>query len=425
MASISHSPGGLHGERPAIPVIIHQHVAEAGILHDIRSRLVHAPHVKLEHLARFDQRVAAHLDALAIAGPVATTACLAALETTSSGGLFAATVRIVEGSDEEVLGRLCAFAEAAVEIRSGLMSAFGWVSPAHLQGLVIRLLRSENEFKRLIGITACALHRVDAGIAAHVSQRSRPESRARALRAVGELGLSGSLPGTMDDDPRCRFWQIWSSVLLGARNSALEDLFGEWTKQSNDSDRALSLFLQASSVTDHVRQVLRKSMAEGMSRRTAIRSVSIVGDPSQLPWLIAHMSDERLARTAGEAFSLVTGADIGLLDLDRKPPEDFHSGPTDNPDDDNVDMDPDEGLPWPDVRKIEDWWMRNRDRFTPGQRYFMGAPVTKEHCIHVLKHGYQRQRILAAQYLCLLEPGTPLFNTSAPAWRQQRLLAQM
>jgi len=37
----------------------------------------------------------------------------------------------------------------------------------------------------------------------------------------------------------------------------------------------------------------------------------------------------------------------------------------------------------------------------------------------------QRQRVLAAHYLCLLEPGTPLFNTSAPAWRQQRLLAKM
>jgi hypothetical protein len=64
-------------------------------------------------------------------------------------------------------------------------------------------------------------------------------------------------------------------------------------------------------------------------------------------------------------------------------------------------------------------------KFQIGIRYFMGAPVTREHCIDVLKNGYQRQRILAAHYLCLLDPGTPLFNTSAPAWRQQRLLAKM
>jgi uncharacterized protein (TIGR02270 family) len=88
-------------------------------------------------------------------------------------------------------------------------------------------------------------------------------------------------------------------------------------------------------------------------------------------------------------------------------------------------MDPDEGLPWPDVAKVERWWAANSGRFALGTRYFMGAPVTREHCIGVLKNGYQRQRILAAHYLCLLDPGTPLFNTSAPAWRQQRLLAKL
>ena len=34
----------------------------------------------------------------------------------------------------------------------------------------------------------------------------------------------------------------------------------------------------------------------------------------------------------------------------------------------------------------------------------------------------QRQRMAAATYLCLLVPDTQLFNTAAPAWRQQQLL---
>jgi hypothetical protein len=55
----------------------------------------------------------------------------------------------------------------------------------------------------------------------------------------------------------------------------------------------------------------------------------------------------------------------------------------------------------------------------------MGAPVSRDHCIHILKEGYQRQRIAAALYLCLLEPGTQLFPISAPAWRQQRWLEKM
>ena len=78
-----------------------------------------------------------------------------------------------------------------------------------------------------------------------------------------------------------------------------------------------------------------------------------------------------------------------------------------------------------DPERIKAWWSKHGGRFQPGTRYFMGAEVTGEHCVDVLKNGYQRQRILAAHYLCLLEPGTPLFNTSAPAWRQQKLLAEM
>ena len=62
---------------------------------------------------------------------------------------------------------------------------------------------------------------------------------------------------------------------------------------------------------------------------------------------------------------------------------------------------------------------------TSRKRYLMGEPPFTAHCLDVLKNGFQRQRMAAAIYLCLLKPGTPLFNTAAPAWRQQRLLATM
>ena len=55
----------------------------------------------------------------------------------------------------------------------------------------------------------------------------------------------------------------------------------------------------------------------------------------------------------------------------------------------------------------------------------MGERVNIEHCKRMLREGYQRQRIAAALYLSLLQPGTPLFSTSAPAWRQQRWLAKL
>ena len=159
--------------------------------------------------------------------------------------------------------------------------------------------------------------------------------------------------------------------------------------------------------------------------RRVINGSGIAGDAAYVPWLIEQMADPARARLAGEAFSTISGMQLGQAALDQPAPENFEFGPNDDPDDPNVDMDRDDGLSWPHVDRIKKWWAVNASRFQPGTRYFMGAPVTRAHCIDVLKNGYQRQRILAAHYLCLLNPGTPLFNTSAPAWRQQRLLAQM
>jgi len=137
------------------------------------------------------------------------------------------------------------------------------------------------------------------------------------------------------------------------------------------------------------------------------------------------MGDVSTARLSASSFALITGIRWQSERLEGVRPELRVSGPNDDPNDPNVEMDEDDGLPWPDQEKVQAWWHANSHRFQPGVRYFMGEPLNRENCIRVLKEGYQRQRILAAHYLCLLNPGTMLFNTSAPAWRQQRLLAQM
>jgi uncharacterized protein (TIGR02270 family) len=172
-------------------------------------------------------------------------------------------------------------------------------------------------------------------------------------------------------------------------------------------------------------ELLRTLAQEPAQIRWLIKGAGIAGDPIYVSWLIKHMSNDTLARLAGESFTLITGADLAALDLERKPPEHFESGPNDNPNDSNVEMDEDDGLPWPDIERIERWWAQNSSRFAPGQRFFVGAPVTREHCIEVLKTGYQRQRILAAHHLCLLEPGSVLFEWRAPAWRQSHALAAL
>ena len=53
-------------QRPAIPTVVFQHLEDATALRSVRAVLVRAPHVKLLHLGRTDERLAAHLDGLSI-----------------------------------------------------------------------------------------------------------------------------------------------------------------------------------------------------------------------------------------------------------------------------------------------------------------------------------------------------------------------
>jgi uncharacterized protein (TIGR02270 family) len=421
------------GEQPhavqIIDSVVQRHVDEAAFLYATRVSIVARPSISLRDLRGLDDRLRAHLDGVSVAGEHAWPACRDALEARSAGAVFTAAIRAIEDKAQLWLDGLFELLEASPETRAGLLSAFGWLEPKLLQGIVASLIVSQDPFRRRVGIAACAMHRVDPGIvSARRLQDPSAGVRARVLRTAGEVGCLEAVPACAvairDDDLECGFWSAWSSALLGNRGAALEVLTDTGLAEGWHRRRAFRLALQALS-RDATHGVLQQLAKDPGHSRWLIQGSGIAGDSAYVPWLIKQMGNDQNARLAGEAFSLIAGADLPASKLNRTPPENFESGPNDDPDDPNVDMDPDDGLPWPDPQKVEGWWAANGSRFHKGTRYFMGAPVTREHCIDVLKNGYQRQRILAAHYLCLLEPGTPLFNTSAPAWRQQRLLAKM
>jgi uncharacterized protein (TIGR02270 family) len=415
--------------RSAIPVVVDQHVDDLAALWTARRALVNSGGARLIHLDRFDRRIRANTDGCVVAGTEGVRMLTELLEQPDSGRLFAASVVSLEVPDRAAFQR-CAVTSAVVgDPQSGLLSALGWVDRGSLTGLVRQFLSTATSSHRSLALAVCRLHGVDPGAPLQDGLReSDPNVRAEALRTIGTLGmltnLSACIPALSSDGSDVRFWAAWSAVLLGNRGAALETLMDAALSAGPQRSRAFRLALQAMPVSG-AHGALQSLARDPKDLRWLIQGSGIVGDATYIPWLIGHMAHERYARLAGEAFSLITGTDLALLDLERKPPENFESGPNDDPDDPNVDTDPDDGLPWPDPDRIKDWWAKNSGRFQPGQRYVMGAPVTREHCIEVLKNGYQRQRVLAAHYLCLLDPGTPLFNTSAPAWRQQKLLAQM
>jgi uncharacterized protein (TIGR02270 family) len=312
------------------------------------------------------------------------------------------------------------------EVVSGVVSALGWLAFEHAQPHIKTLFSSHLPILRAVGIAAFAIERVDPGIIlGEAIGDSDASVRARALRAVGELGRVDLLPrmrgGLTDSDQKARFAAAWSITLLSPNLDSLTVLRTMAESPDPFSSKALQIAIRRMDLAGaKAWQAWFSRRKEGM--RVAIAAAGAIGDPEHIPWLIEKMNFAALARVAGEAFTMITGIDLAYDDLDKNAPEGFEAGPTENPEDENVDMDPDEHLPWPDPTLIQKWWTKNKSRFQNGSRYLLGKPMSIEWLRQVLRIGRQRQRAAAALELAIRQPGQPLFEVRAPGFRQQAVL---
>ncbi len=351
-----------------IPHIIEQHVEEAGFLWGQRSNAVNEPHYDLNDLIKLDDRVAAHLDGIVVAGEYAVGVCDAILENAGLGEIFTTTVRAIVDKDQNRLDNQFALVEAAPEFLPGLYSAFGWVSAPYLQGIVAALLSSKQPLRQQVGIVACVMHQVDPGTALTETMASEePMLRARAFRAAGELGrrdlLEMCINGLQDTNVVCRFWAGWSAILLGERDKALSVLNDIVLSFNAFRQHAMHLVLKILSLPN-AQQLLKKIAQEPSNKRLLIQGAGISGDVQYLPWLINQMDDEQSSRLAGESFSLITGLDLAYLDLERDSSSDKNIDSNEDPEDEKIVVDSDDNLPWPDPEKLQAWWDINKSRFT-------------------------------------------------------------
>jgi uncharacterized protein (TIGR02270 family) len=346
------------------------------------------------------------------------------LQWEDAGEVFAAGVLALESGERSRLAPVLDVVDRVPETARGLISAFGWTPFEQVRGAIDGFLRAQPPLLRRIGIAASAIHRVDPGEYLDRALRDdNPSLRARALKAVGELGRADLLPILESqleaDEDACRFRAAWSAVLLGERGLALKILHLTAAAANPYQPRALQLVPR---VLD--RQTVRTWLTGGGGDAEALRpliiAMGVTGDPVYIPHLIPLMQVDEVARIAGEAFSMITGVDLVDEKLEDEWSQGFEAGPTEKPEDENVEMDADEDLPWPAPGLIRKWWDGNKDRFRPGRRHLCGAPITPDQCHLVLRTGYQRQRIAAALELALMRPDAPLFETRAPGFRQKR-----
>lgn len=407
--------------------IFDQHAEESAFLWILRDAAVHAPHYDLKDLIALEERIEAHLDGLRIAGDAGWQRCEEALQHEEAGEVFVATVLAIESAKPERVKRVVEVAGVNEDTLRGFASALGWLPRERIGAWAVGLLKAKHPLNRRIGLIACSLHRHDPGpVLGQIVEDDDYLVQARALRLSGELrrrDLTALVRAQLHNtDDRTRFEAARAACLL-----RLDDGPGALlTFVRPDSpwlEPALQLALRAPG-HDQAVAWIRRFAPQATLVRTVIQGTGIIGDPAGIPWLIGKMQIPELARLAGEAFTLITGADLAELDLEGEQPEGFEPGPTENPEDDDVALDADEDLPWPDPDKVAAWWTSNQARFQKGRRYLLGQPTTIEHCLEVLRSGYQRQRAAAALELALLQSKEPLFEVRAPGRRQRRMLTE-
>jgi uncharacterized protein (TIGR02270 family) len=411
----------------AIATVISQHAEEATMLWLLRRAATKSPHYSLADLAKVDGRVEAHLDGLRIASDEGWKLCEEQLAANEEGEVFAAGVMAFESAKPERIAKVISVVEAEPKTADGLVSALGWLPFEQAQAHIQNLLRSEKPVHRRVGIAVAAIHRRHPGeVLARLVRSENPAVRARALKAVGELGdlnLKANVESALHDpDAECRFAAAWSGALLGV-STVLPVLREIAESGSRRAAAAAAIALRRMDLSSA--QSWQKFLASDPKRiRPAILTAGVIGDPSLVPWLISLMERLPLARLAGESFTMITGVDLAYRDLERKPPEDFNAGPTEDPKDENVEMDPDDNLPWPEPSLVQKWWDKNRGQFQSGTRYLLGKPMAGDWLKTILRDGRQRQRAAAALELAIRQPGQPLFNVAAPGFRQQQVLGK-
>ena len=406
------------------------------ISREIASR---APNIRLRNFIRLDERVEAHIDALRVAGQHAWTLVQEGLERAEAGTFFATGVLAIEGSGiANFEGTIEQAHEAAQRIADqpyepaydpwrGLVSALAWVDQPHAARAIDRLFQSLQPRMHWLGVAACGARRRmrGAGLEAVLAD-ANPLVRARGYRTAGQLGRTDLIApivlGFRDDDPECRMWSAWAAARMGAAEPL--DVLAEIAWQCGPrAEQALDILLRRLEV-QRANAWLRELAGLPERKRSVIRATGVIGDPIYIPWLIDHMGELPMARPAGEAFSMITGVDLAYRDLDVRPPADFQSGPNDDPEDENVALDEDDRLPWPDPTKVGDWWTKNKGRFNVGTAYFLGKPKASADWLEALSDAFQRQRRAAALELAIRQPNKAMFEVRARGRLQRQLIAR-
>ncbi len=392
------------------------YVNEASFLWLLRARALSQPHFHPGDLAELESRIDGQFLALMQSPEQAWKTCENVLQSGGAGEVFVAAVVAFRSREVSRIQRVIEVGLSSEAGYAALASALTWLPGRYCHDWVRKFLTSKDMVHKRLALTVCMARNEDpcdylTRILRRDDCRADLALHAEALRCAGVFKRRDLSPflaeGREMGEPAITFQACRSAVLLGDR-AAARALADQALQPGPEQRAALTLGVRAlpgAEARQWIGQALQPKTPE--ATRLSLIAAATLGDPEVVPWLLSCMKQPATARLAGEAFFQITGIDLEEHELSYQMPTLEGADQEDDPDTPLPAMDEDEHLPWPNSEKLAALWETIKPRFTSGQRYLLGRPLSEEHLRRVFLEGPQRQRVSAALEWALLDPRQP------------------
>jgi len=327
----------------------------------------------------------AHL--LAAGSPAEARSCLATLVRDARGPRLWSLIRGIEVAELDA-----SFAPVASVLSSG--------GPEHLAALC-RL----KAFRRSIPGREVAV----------VFDSGEPSLQVEALRALRhvkddsviryvEAGLKSDSPEVRRAAIECGVRQRLASAWDGVRKLVYE----------RNPESAPHLWLLAAAGSPDDTQLVVTALREPTLQRAGLFALGFIGTPEAAEMCLTAMRDPKLARSAGEAYSAITGANLQRDRLMAPEPEvgdaDLTAGAPDL-------------WPLPDQDAVRAHWEAAKSRYESGTRHLYGKPIDGNVLTEAIERGPMLRRPELINELAIRSGGRYDVEPRAFARVQRRMMA--
>jgi uncharacterized protein (TIGR02270 family) len=410
----------------------HRHLDEAEFAFECWEDALLAPHYDLDELASgVEERLLAHVDALAAAGPVVVERLLVpTLRDADAYPERVVAAVLACSSPDPALDALCETDEA--ELARGLGRGLELREDAGLDALLVRALGNTRDVG--LAILLEVLFRrgwpAEPWIARFAQHGDARVARAAALllrTCPDRRSLDALAPLAQSEHTDVRDAAIESALVRGV--SGAWESASHWaftSRESPNRGRALVWVALLGDAGAHAR--LLGLLDDPQHRRDALWAAGFTGSVAAARRCLQLLDDDELGRLAAEAVHAIVELPVDDERLWRDAPRDRGEALPALHDDNleaDLSLEPEAFLPIPEPDAIRSWWHANETRFDPHCRYLHGHRFDASAMARALRHGPLRRRHLLALELAARSRGTLRVSTRALTRVQVRGLERL